>query len=146
MALDSPLTSFLIDATLDAAPKAAPRSKRRAARPRPEVLIRADVIAALIAMGGYAIPKHQTEYGVRGTPDVFACVAGRLVVVEIKTLGYDLQPDQRAELRKWQNAKALAGWVRSLAHLDELLSHLDDLAWRNDFSHPGDGRGASEPW
>jgi hypothetical protein len=144
--MSSFLGGFAIDESLDAAPKAAPRSKRRAARPRPEVLIRGDVIAHLIALGGYAIPKHQTEYGVRGTPDVFACLTGRLVVVEIKTIGYDLQPDQRGELRKWQNASALAGWVRSLTHLDELLSHLDDLAWRNDFNHPGDGRGASEPW
>lgn len=140
------LDSFAVDPGLDAAVRAQPRSRRRAARGPTEAVIKAKVIAHLKELGGYAIPKHQTSMGVRGTPDVMACLGGRMVMVETKVPGKNLEPDQRAELRKWQNAGALAGWACSLTHLDELLSHLNDPAWRNDFDHPGDGRGAGEPW
>lgn len=142
----SVLDGFPVVPELDAAPRATPKSRQRAARPPSERSVRDRVIAAIAGRGGYAIPKHMTEFGVRGTPDVIACIQGRLIMVECKTIGYDLQPVQRAQLQKWQNAGALAGWVRSVAHLEELLSHLDDPDWRNTFEHPGDGRSAGEPW
>lgn len=140
------LDGFAIVPELDAAAKAPPKSRRRAARPPSEKSVRDRVVAHVIAAGGYAIPKHMTQHGVRGTPDVMACIGGRMLVVECKAPGYDLQPVQRVQLQKWQNAGALAGWVRSVAHLEELLTHLDDPDWRNTFEHPGDGRGAGEPW
>lgn len=143
--MDDFLGGFTVDESLDAAPRASVRSRRRSARPVTEKAVKEGVIAELKRQG-YALAKHMTGLGQRGTPDVFACVAGRMVVIEVKTIGYDLQPDQRAELRKWQNAGALTGWVRSLTHLHELLEHLNDPSWRNDFAHPGDGRGVGEPW
>lgn len=139
------LDSFRVDPTLDEAPKAATRSRRRVARGVTEATVKKKVLGRLNEIG-YAIPKHMTGMGVRGTPDLLGCVLGRMVVIECKTIGYELEPDQRAQLRQWQNAGALAGWVRSLAHLEEILEHLHDPAWRNTFDHPGDGRGASEPW
>lgn len=139
------LASFQVDPSLDAAPKTAPRSRRRVAKPVSETTIKKHILDRLNQIG-YAIPKHMTGMGVRGTPDLLGCVGGRMVAIEVKTIGYDLQSDQRVQLRKWQNAGALAGWVRSLAHLEEILEHLQDLTWRNTFDHPGDGRGASEPW
>ena len=143
--MDDLLARFQVDASLDAAPTAAPRSRRRVARPVSEKTVKDKVVARLNEVG-YAIPKHMTSMGVRGTPDVLACVSSRMVVVETKTGTNEPTPVQRAELTKWQNAGALAGWVCSLTHLEQLLSHLDDPSWRNDFDHPGDGRGASEPW
>jgi len=138
---------FVVDESLDEAPRPTPASRRRKTRPGPsEAIVKKRVIERITELGGYAIPKHMTAMGVRGTPDVMACLRGRMLMIECKTIGYDLQPDQRVELRKWQNAGALAGWVRSVTHLEELLSHLDDPDWRNTFDLPGDGRGAGEPW
>lgn len=143
--MDDFLAGFAVDESLDAAPRAAARSRRRSARPVTETAVK-DAVINELKRRGYALAKHMTGLGQRGTPDVFACIAGRMVVIEVKTIGYDLQPVQRAELQKWQTAGALCGWVRSLTHLHDLLEHLDDPSWRNDFEHPGDGRGAGESW
>lgn len=145
--MSSFLDGFTVDPALDATPAAAPRSKMRAARPRTEHSIRADVLARLITdLGGYGIVKHQTGLGTRGTPDLFACVDGRMIVIETKTGANVPTPAQRGELKKWQNAGALTGWVRCVTDLDQILSHLSDPEWRNTFDHPGDGRGENEPW
>jgi hypothetical protein len=142
----SVLDGFAVVPSLDERPRETPRSKRRVAAPPSEKSVRDRVVAAIIGRGGYAIPKHMTQNGVRGTPDVLGCLEGRMLTIECKRIGYDLQPVQRAQLQKWQDAGALAGWVTSVEHLEQLLDHLHDPAWRNTFEHPGDGRGAGEAW
>jgi hypothetical protein len=123
-----------------------PPSKRRQPRKRVEADERKDCVALLNRIG-YCIIKHQTLYGVRGTPDILACVKSRMVVVEMKKQDGDPPTaDQIGQLRRWQDAGALAGWARNVAHLHELLEHLEDLTWRNDFALPGDGRAGGKPW
>lgn len=88
---------------------------------------------------GYAIVTTGSRYLPTGTPDVLACVRGRMVAVEIKRPGERPEPAQVAQLRRWQNAGALAGWACSEEQLEQLLRHVEEPLWRNDFQLPGDG-------
>jgi hypothetical protein len=139
---------FTVVAELDEKRRALPASKRRSARPVTEDAVKASVLNKIKThpRGGYAICKHQTGTGERGTPDVLACMGGRMVVVEVKRSGNIPEPKQLGELRRWQLAGALACWVDDAAQLDDVFEHLDELNWRNDFAHPGDGRHANAPW
>jgi hypothetical protein len=139
------LAGMTVDAELDATARPAPPSKRRAARPVTEATIKDNGVALLNTLG-YFIVKHMTGSGTRGTPDVMGCIEGRMVVVEFKNEVNVPTPVQLAQLRRWQSAGALAGWVRSNQHIRQLLDHLGDPAWRNDFREPGDGRGAGDSW
>lgn len=143
--MSSPFGNFTVNPDLDADRAPQPKSRRRAPRTVTEAAVKTGVLA-LLNLGGYAITKHQTTYGKRGTPDVLACRKGRFVAIEVKRSGKTPDPDQLGEMRRWQEAGALVGWVQSVGHLQQLLSHLDDLAWRNDFKHAGDGREADDKW
>lgn len=138
--------AFEVLAALDEPHKARPPSRRRSARPVTEKAVRDAVLARIALRGGYAIVKHQTGLSRRGTPDVLACVRGRFVALEIKRPGNIPEPDQVGELRRWQAAGALAGWVHGVEQLDHLLEHLADPDWCNDLTHPGDGRDAGDSW
>lgn len=136
-----------LDESLDENRESLPPSRRRKARPRTEALVRADCIAEIQARGGYVIIAHQDGNGVRGTPDLIWCIEGRMGVTECKREDAEPPtPAQMGQLRQWQKAGALAGWVRNANHLRELLDHLHDVAWVNDFDTPGDGRGKNAPW
>lgn len=137
---------FTVDPSLDAPRRAVAKSRRRTARPITEAAVKTAVMRKLAVLGAYAISKHQTSLGKRGTPDVLACLEGRFLALEIKREGNVPTPEQLGEMRRWQQAGALAGWVQSVEDLDELLSHLADAGWRNDFKSPGDGRSADDPW
>lgn len=143
--MTGPFHGLDVGGVQDAPPARLPRSRRRAARPVTEHAVR-EACLRLLNQRGYAIVKHQTGAGQRGTPDILGCVAGRMVVIECKTANNDPTPAQHGKLRRWQDAGALAGWVRSVEHLQQLLDHLDDSGWRNGLAVPGDGRGAGEPW
>ena len=69
---------------------------------------------------------------VTGHPDCLGCIRGRMVAVEYKQPGKTPTPLQYKRLREWRDAGALAGWVTTVAELDELLSHVDDPDWEND--------------
>lgn len=138
--------AFEVLAELDASPTVRPPSKRRKARPVTEDTVKQGVLALVKLHGGYAIVKHQTGLSVAGTPDVLACIGGRFVAIEIKRVGNIPTPTQLGQLRLWQKAGALACWVDEVRQLNDVLEHLDDYAWRNDFEHPGDGRHAGDPW
>jgi hypothetical protein len=143
--MTSAFEGFTVDPNLDSPRAVLPKSRRRTARPVTEAAVKTGVLARL-NLGGYAITKHQTSYGKRGTPDVLACRKGRFVAIEVKRPGKTPDPDQLGEMRRWQEAGALVGWVQSVAHLEQLLDHLDDPSWRNNFKHPGDGREADDKW
>lgn len=142
----SPLAGFSVDPDLDAAPRAAPPSKRRAAPTETEASVKDRIMRRIRARGGYVIAKHMTGLGVRGTPDLMACIGGRMVVIEVKADTKVPTPAQFGELRRWQTAGALAGWARTEGQLDQLLDHLVEPGWRNTLEHPGDGRDAGESW
>jgi len=144
--MNEAFAAFEVVDGLDAAPQRRSKSQRRGPRETPESVTRAAGIAVLAAAGGYGIIKHQTGEGVRGTPDWVGVVAGRCVVVEFKRPGYSPTPAQLGQLRKWQRAGALAGWACTVEHVRQLLDHLTELGWLNNFTHPGDGRDADGPW
>lgn len=73
---------------------------------------------------------HQDRYS-GGEPDVDACVRTRAVKIEVKVPGNKPTDRQMAVMRLWERSGALTGWVTSVAETEELLTHLDDLAWRN---------------
>lgn len=109
---------------------------RRPPRARPrtyasETVLQKAVVARFGLYGGMARKVHGGAYGTTGEPDIDGCVAGRSVKVELKVGSNRPTPAQMHRLREWQQAGALAGWCRSLVELDELLDHLEDLAWRN---------------
>lgn len=139
------LAGMVVDAGLDSKVTPASPSKRRAARGETEATVRENCLKLLNA-NGYFIVKHMTGSGTRGTPDVIGCIGGRMVVIEFKKGTEVPTPVQLRQMRLWQDAGALAGWARSTSDVRRLLSHLDDLAWRNDFRNPGDERDAGDPW
>jgi hypothetical protein len=139
-------SGFTVVAELDAQRVPVTKSRARKARPPSETSVKDAVMSKIRLAKGYCIAKHMTGAGKRGTPDVLACVQGRMVVVECKTGDYEPTPAQLGELRRWQDAGALAGYVRTVAELEQLLSHLQEPGWRNDFEHPGDGRSKGDPW
>lgn len=143
--MSSVFEGFTVDPDLDADRVTLPKSRRRAPRTVTEAAVKTGVLKWL-NLGGYAITKHQSSYGKRGTPDVLACRKGRFLAIEVKRPGKTPDPDQLGEMRRWQEAGALVGWVQSVDHLRQLLDHVDDPGWRNDFKHPGDGRAADDPW
>ncbi|GAC1521769.1 MAG: hypothetical protein NVS3B1_06410 [Marmoricola sp.] len=74
---------------------------------------------------------HGGKFQEVGQPDLIACIRGRFVGIEVKLPGGEPTGVQMGCLRRWEKAGALAGWATSLADVDDLLSHLDDYAWRN---------------
>jgi len=139
--------TFTVVDGLDAERRPLPPSRRRSARPRTETSIKDEVVKRIALLGGYSVVKHQTGMARRGTPDVLGCIpTGRALAIEVKRDDERPTPAQVGEMRRWQDAGALAGWVRSVAELDQLLEHREDLTWKNDFQHPGDGRSAGDLW
>jgi hypothetical protein len=62
---------------------------------------------------GYAIKVHGDVFNI-GQPDISGCISGRAVVIEVKRPGESPTENQRAHLRKWENAGALAFWTDSV--------------------------------
>lgn len=143
--MSGPFHGLDVGAVADEMARPVQRSRRRKARPVSEHSVRESCLQVLNQVG-YAIPKHQTGSGQRGTPDLLGCVRGRMVVIECKTANGEPTAAQYGKLRRWQDAGALVGWVQSAEHLRQLLDHLDEFGWRNDLSGPGDGRGAGDRW
>lgn len=143
---DDVFSAFEVVAGLDAKRRSLPPSRRRSAAPVSELSVRDAVMREIAIRGGHGIVKHMTGAGTRGTPDVLACVAGRMLVVECKRVGHVPTAAQLGQLRKWQDAGALACWVQNVGHLRQVLEHLGNPSWYNDFDHPGDGRDADAPW
>jgi hypothetical protein len=62
---------------------------------------------------GYAIKVVGSVYSM-GNPDIVGCVGARAVVIEVKRPGESPTENQRAHLRKWEKAGALAFWTDSV--------------------------------
>lgn len=75
-----------------------------------------------------SLPHSEAEknaasyYGNQGKPDIYACIAGRMIVLEAKRPGEDATPLQLMNLAKWDRAGALTGVVHSVDELKALLT------------------------
>lgn len=120
----------------------APPSLRKRATPPPrrrgETERTKDVLAWMNAQPGtYAFKKHTGPQGEGGHPDIFACVNGRMVLVEMKRPGEKPDLRQFERLRAWQRAGAAVCWADEVGHVEELWTRLDDPQWHNPLTRPG---------
>lgn len=79
------------------------------------------IIAEIKRQGGYAIKTHGNAYSVRGTPDVLACLNGKMIAIECKNEKGVLSKLQEIELKKWNDAGALTGVARSLEDAKKIM-------------------------
>lgn len=68
----------------------------------------------LAEIGAYCIVTHGSRFSKRGTPDIIACLNGRFIAIEVKTDAGQLTKLQEIELKRWQDAGALAFVARSV--------------------------------
>ncbi len=119
---------------------APPPLRRRTAPPprRSETDRTKDVLEWMNAQPDtYAFKKHTGAQGEGGHPDIFACVAGRMVLVEMKVPGERPTGRQFERLRTWQKAGAAVCWADDVEHVQELWARLGDPQWRNPLTRPG---------
>jgi hypothetical protein len=77
-------------------------------------------VALIRARGGCVIKT--TPPGVpAGTPDLIACIAGRMYAIEVKRPGKRPTKLQLFRLRQWREAGARAFWCDSLESFTEQL-------------------------
>lgn len=92
--------------------------------PREEGIHRAILGAIRRAYPGCVMLKHHAgPYTGPGHPDLYGCVNGRAVVIEVKQPGEEPTRLQHAKLNEWARAGAVAGWATSV---DEALSILKE--------------------
>lgn len=89
---------------------------------QPEARIVKAVQQTIASLGGYSVKTHGGMYGRAGTPDVLACIDGRMFALEVKTATGKASPRQLYELRRWQRSGAVAAIVRSEADVRALAS------------------------
>lgn len=87
----------------------------------------------------YARKVHTGPMGEGGHPDIDGCQRGRAFKIEMKQPGHRPTPRQMAKLRSWRESGALVGWATDVDEVQAIMSHVDDLNWRNPLTGPGDG-------
>jgi len=60
-----------------------------------------------------------------GQPDILACYAGRTLALEVKRPGEQPTEIQKSTLKKWADAGAVAGVVRSVEDVKEAVERFD---------------------
>lgn len=70
---------------------------------------------------------HGTMYAVKGDPDLYGCIAGRMFVIECKQPGKYPSKIQYKRLREWNEAGAVTGVARSLEDAKTILNPLLDM-------------------
>jgi hypothetical protein len=86
---------------------------------------------------GYARKVHGGAMGNTGEPDLDACIHGRTLKLEAKTIGDYPTGPQNAALRRWAMAGALVGWFRTDEEIRQILDHLTEVGFVPDLSRPG---------
>lgn len=119
---------------------APPRPVRR----RPSVRSESDLTREAIDWlnsrpGTYAWKLHTTGVGEGGHPDIDGCSNGRSIKIEMKRPGERPTSRQVARMTRWAEAGALTGWAQNLDHVRSLFARRDQMGWRADLAHPGDG-------
>lgn len=74
--------------------------------------------------GHKAIKLHVDQYQEAGTPDIFACVNGFLLVIEVKRPGEEPTRIQRIRLMQWRKAGA---FILVADNMDTLQLKLDEI-------------------
>lgn len=101
---------------------------------RRELHLQKKIKRAIEDAGGAARIVVQTAYTTVGDPDLYACLNGHFLQIEVKDgWGYTVQPIQKRRLREWAGAGALAVVVRNMADANFLIKQLTkvDLYGRN---------------
>ncbi len=134
-----PLTTILDDEDFAPPPVRAPARRKPPLRVRSETERTKDVLDWLKAQPRtYAFKKHTSAQGEGGHPDIFACRAGRMVLVEMKKPGERPDTRQMQRLRTWQDAGAAVCWASDIAHVREMFDRMDaDPCWTNPLTGPG---------
>lgn len=74
------------------------------------------------AVSGSGDRRRFWRFGKRGAPDIIGCAFdGRMIGIEVKTGRTTLTPDQRAFIEELRTRGAIAGVIRSLDDLEEIL-------------------------
>lgn len=107
-----------------------------APRHRSEAEVVRDALVLLRSLG-YARKVHGGIHGNVGEPDLDACVHGRCLKLEAKSVGNRPTGPQMVALRKWAKAGALVGWFRTNGHIREILDHLTEVGFVPDLAYPG---------
>jgi hypothetical protein len=100
----------------------------------------ADVVGSaltLLRSLGYARKVHGGVMGNVGEPDIDACVQGRALKLEAKSIGHRPTVPQQAALHRWAAAGALVGWFRTDEEIRQILDHLTEVGFVPDLSRPG---------
>lgn len=117
------------------------KRERRAAPPRVrgETERTKDVLEWMNAQPDvYAMKKHTGAQGEGGHPDIFACRAGRMVLVEMKKPGEEPTLRQHQRLSDWQKAGAAVCWATDIEHVRQLFERIDGTPeWINPLTGPG---------
>ena len=89
-----------------------------------EAQIKVKILEALNALPEcYAISYPGTEMR-RGQPDIIGCWRGRMLALEVKAMkAKGATPLQLQVLRKWSQAGAVSGVVRSVEETMEMLEY-----------------------
>lgn len=77
-----------------------------------------------------AVKIHVDQYQEAGTPDVFACVDGRLWVIEVKRPGEEPEPIQNLRLHQWHRAGAYTLVAYDKETVAEVLKKRGDMSER----------------
>lgn len=64
---------------------------------------------------------HGSEYSVEGDPDIWGCVRGRMIAIEVKQPGQHPRPIQVVRLRQWKRAGAVAFWATGPDEVEDAL-------------------------
>ena len=69
----------------------------------------------------YAVTNHGSAWQGAGRPDIFACIDGRFVALEVKTDTGQPTKLQLHELKKWAKAGAFTSIVRSVEDVEKMF-------------------------
>lgn len=69
--------------------------------------------------------RHGSAFSTAGDPDLYLCLAGRHIEIEVKLPGEEPTPLQRERLNQWGRAGAFTGVIHSISELQSLLIQLD---------------------
>lgn len=73
--------------------------------------------------GCKAINIHGSVHTEKGTPDIFCCLHGKAILLEVKKDNETSDEIQKHRHRQWVGAGARVAVVRSLAEVKSLLGH-----------------------
>ena len=74
--------------------------------------------------GTLARKLHGSQYSVKGDPDIYGCIDGKMFLIECKRPGEQPRPIQVKRLQEWQERGAVLGVASSLQEAQQILRGL----------------------